>query len=132
MGACVGESMRHIGQASEVVLVGGDQGARTTVNAPREFGENRPHAKALNAHAGGADHISRGASLVIDALDVLVHQSDSSTKVMSAGVAPKRPEAAGQRPAWWRLPANGRACSKPQCETSKRGLIKMMSAMEKR
>jgi hypothetical protein len=50
----------HIGQAAEVVLLGGDPGDHRESAAPLEFDDNRPHAKAPHAHAVDADDRQRG------------------------------------------------------------------------
>ena len=66
---------------------------------------------------------ARAQAVEVDRLDVLVDERDAVLRRRQRG----QQRQAGDRHAG-RLPKSGSACSRPQYETSNRGLIRTMSA----
>ena len=100
------------------------------MNTPRRFSSVRISRirKPLDAHAGDADDVGAGAALEVDGLDVLVDQRDCVLRRSQGG----QQRQAGDRQVGALAEERQDACSMPQNETSNRGLMMTMSAMNGR
>ena len=115
----------HVGQVAEILLLDADPGAADHREhaAALQFGEDFAHPGPLHVHARHADDVGPRAPIVVDRLDIFV---DQRHRVLGRRQRGQKRQAGGGQLA--RLPKSGKACSRPQYETSNRGLISTISA----